>query len=307
MNRVNDPADQVARLAGLGLTADLAAAEAASWRRFVPGPMPWRDVTFYEKEIEGLEARHRAVEAEAAEITSRLQSAPEADMEQLAGWEKAGRRGTRPEPTTPALEEKLAGLQADLLAVRRAVDSVSTDRGAYVEKHRTRLVEGASSAADEALQRVTAALTELESARGELVQARRIELWAMIYPHQAAGREPLWGRLAGGQRGALEPLGLTQAVGVEPVLGALRWDASWVRDAASAEQQQRLAPRAVTQEERERGRDRRMEAEGQMHRQSSQDRRRGELDAMRPRSSRCGAARVAGSHRSLTPPPGGRG
>ncbi len=42
---VNNQADQVAALAGLGLTGDLAAAEAASWRRWLPAArMPWKEI-----------------------------------------------------------------------------------------------------------------------------------------------------------------------------------------------------------------------------------------------------------------------
>src|SRR5215211_2622090 len=38
--RVNDQDEQLERMRGLGLTGDLVAGEAASWRRFLPGKLP---------------------------------------------------------------------------------------------------------------------------------------------------------------------------------------------------------------------------------------------------------------------------
>jgi len=113
MTPANDPAAQVRRLEGLGLTADLALAEASSWRRFIPGRLPWKALEAFEAEITELEERRRVVEAEQAETSERLRAAPERDTEALAAWERAGRRDPRPAPSRPFLEEELASRQAD--------------------------------------------------------------------------------------------------------------------------------------------------------------------------------------------------
>ncbi|HLL86128.1 MAG TPA: hypothetical protein VK387_02320 [Thermoleophilaceae bacterium] len=57
--RVNDQDEQLERMRGLGLTGDLVAGEAASWRRFLPGKLPWRELHRFEEEIGRLEARRR--------------------------------------------------------------------------------------------------------------------------------------------------------------------------------------------------------------------------------------------------------
>jgi hypothetical protein len=49
-------------------------------------------------------------------------------------------------------------------------------------------------------ERVERALDEVEAARAALVEARRVSLWASLYPSETAGREPAWGALAGGLR-----------------------------------------------------------------------------------------------------------
>ena len=274
---------QIQRLEGLGLTPDLAAAEASSWRRFIPGATPWRAVEAFETEIAALEKRRRAVEAEQAATSERLRTAPERDLEALARWERDGRRDSRPEPSRAGLEVELAGLQASQLALLKAIDGVSESRATYVAKHRARLTRDAGGAAERAHTVLVAAIGELERARAELVAARRLELWTACYPDASAGREPQWGSLAGGQRRALEPMGARETVAVAPVLTALRTDADWLTSAASPEQRAKLAPRAASQEEHERARDRQLDARGSLHRQASQDARRGELDRMRGR------------------------
>lgn len=283
MTPVNDQADQVQRLQGLGLPADLAAAEASSWRRFLPGPMPWRDVQGFEAEVEQLEQRRRAVEAEQTATSERLRAAPERDLAALARWERDGRRDSRPEPSRAGLEVELAARQEEQLALLAAVDAVTSARATYVGKHRARLTRDARRVAEQAHERAVAAIAEYERARAALVEGRRLELWAACYPSEAAGREPTWASLAGGLRRALEGMGVTQGVGVESVLLALRADADWLVDAASPEQRAKIEPREVSPEERGRERDRQLDAQGKLHQQAARDQRLGELHDMKGR------------------------
>lgn len=279
---VNDQPEQVDRLRGLGLPPDFNAAEAASWRRFIPRRMPWREVASFEAEITRLEQRHRDIEAERGELSTRLAGAPDRDLEEAAKWERGGRRGTAPEPSRPALEVDLARCSHELAALSRAMDGVSGERAAYVEKHRGRLVKDARQSAEKALEHSTRLLGELEDARAELVEARRLEVWAGLYPSEATGREPSWVHLGGGLRRVSEALGITSLLAVEQVFAALREDTTWIASAASPEQRAKLGPQQpVSQEQRERARDRAIEDKHAVRRQLAQDRRAGELEAMR--------------------------
>ena len=290
--RIDQPR-QIQALEGLGLGSDLDAAEAASWRRYVPGGgrVPWREVAAFEKEIGRLEERRREVEAKRLDLGDRLQSAPAHDLENLAAWERAGRRGPRPESTRPALEAEVARLQEGERALLHAVDAVTADRARFVEKNRDKLVREAGKIRETARERTERALGELEEARGELVRARALELWSLLYPSAEAGREPNFASLAGGLRRVGEMAGIQQAVAVEQVIAALREDVDWVASAVTREQQAKLGSATAGEWHRDartgewvwidRERDRALEDAIRLHAQGRSDERRGELDRMR--------------------------
>jgi hypothetical protein len=281
---VNDQPRQIATLEGLGLSADLAASEAASWRRWLPGGrMPWREITESERRVNELEQRRQQLEAKRAEVAGELQTAPSRDREVLAAWERDGRPGARPESTRPALEGELQQLQEEESALLLAVDQVTAERAEFVEKNRTRLVKDAAEVEDKAHERAQRALRELEEARTALVEARRLRLWSELYPAPEVGREPTWPLLAGGLKRALEKVGLQHIVAFEQVLAALGEDVSWLATAATAEQKSKLHPRPVSHEERGRARDRQAEDAWSVRRQLSHDRRLGDLAARRAR------------------------
>src|SRR5829696_1588988 len=111
---------------GLGLTGDLVAAEAGSWRRFLPGTLPWTELHRFEREVERLEARRRKLQAEAEELNARLRDAPSQDTQALADWERGGRRGPQPE-SIPRLGGQRE--QPDVVAARagsRALQSATS-------------------------------------------------------------------------------------------------------------------------------------------------------------------------------------
>ena len=243
--------------------------------------MPWREVAAFEKEIGRLEERRREVEAKRLGLFDRLRGAPAADLEALAAWERGGRRGSRPEPTAPALEAELGRLQEEERALLHAVDAVTAERASFVEKNRAKLVGEAGRIREKAHERAVRALGEVEEARAGLVEARRLELWASLYPVAEAGREPLFGSLAGGLRRVGETIGLQAATAAELVIAALREDVDWVASAATREQQAKLAPKPVTQDEVDRERDRAFNSALSLHAQGRSDERRGELERMK--------------------------
>jgi len=241
-NNVSNQINVRDTLQGLGLRPDdLVGAEAASWRRFIPGgKLPWKELTSFEDEILRLEERQRALEEERTRVNDDLRAAPERDLERLAQWERGGRRGPRPEPTLPKLEAELARLQEEMLGLHRAIDQATAERADYVVRNRQRLSQEAREGVERAEGRAMRALSELEEARAALVAARRVETWARLYPAEEAGREPAWALLAGGLRRVSELMGLQNQVAADQVLAALREDVTWITGAARPEQRAKL-------------------------------------------------------------------
>jgi hypothetical protein len=287
---VNNQAEQRDIVRGLGLPPDLDRAEANAWRRFIPRQIPWREVAAYEQEILKLEERHREVESERDEVSARLRGAADRDADALAEWERGGRSGRRPALSLPQLEEELARRQDELQAVRRAIDQVTSERAAYVANHRDRLTKEAEKALETARARAVEAVGELEEARAELIEARRVLSWSALYPSPEAGREPSFQQFGGGLRRILEPLGLAQVAAAESIRASLRQDIDWIKDAVTVEQQQKLegSPR-TTQEGMEQARDRQVAGVAALRRGLAQDTRAAELDAMKRRDAELGA------------------
>jgi hypothetical protein len=105
------------------------------------------------------------------------------------------------------------------------------------------LIREADKATAAAHGRMTGAIDELARARQELVELRMTALWAGLYPHETARRDPHVNLLAGGGRRPHEQAGLSQALAAERALQLLRDDGDWLRHASSAEQQAQLEGR----------------------------------------------------------------
>ena len=106
----NNQTNVLDTLHGLGLPPSLDAAEAQTWRRWLPGGrVPWRELAGFETEIAKLEERRREVERERDEIAARLQGAPAQDVEARTRWERSGRRGARPEPRSQSSRPSSSG------------------------------------------------------------------------------------------------------------------------------------------------------------------------------------------------------
>jgi len=283
---VNNQGEQLDRLRGLGggVMPDLASMEAASWRRWLPGgKLPWREVRRFEEEVAKLEARRAEIQTKRLDWDSRLRTSPEADLDRLAEWERSGRRAPRPDPSRPALEAELERLQEDERGLLLAIDRVTEECAAYVDRNRERIVKEARQAVEKAHERAVGALEEAAKARAALVEARQLELWSVLYPAPEVGRQPLFGQLGGGLRRILQKAGLEHIVAADAVISALRDDLDWVASAATPEQRAKLEPREVTQEERERARDSQIDDALRLRGQLAADERIGELARMRGR------------------------
>jgi hypothetical protein len=123
------------------------------------------------------------------------------------------------------------------------------------------------------------ALDEAAEAREALVQARRVEVWAQLYSDPVIGQEPIWNQLGGGLKRVLELLGTQNIVTTQQVLEALRADIDWIAGAVTGAQASKLGgSRPLTQDERERARDRQIDEGARLRRQLAADRRTGALE-----------------------------
>jgi len=126
------------------------------------------------------------------------------------------------------------------------------------------------------------ALDEAAEAREALVQARRVEVWAQLYPDPVIGQEPIWNQLGGGLKRVLELLGTQNIVTTQQVLESLRADIDWIAGAVTNAQASKLeGSRPLTQDERERARDRQIDEGLRLRRQLAADRRVGGLEDAR--------------------------
>lgn len=146
-----------------------------------------------------------------------------------------GEQGPRPEPELPAIKEQIRERQEEWEALTRATERVLVEKAEFVEKHRPRLIKEADSQADEAHSHVLQLIDQLAEARADLFAKRRATVWARLYPGEQAARE-VPDTLAGGRNQALVPLGVNANVVPGRVVEALRADADWLRQAATAEQ-----------------------------------------------------------------------
>jgi hypothetical protein len=184
--------------------------------------------------------RQAAVAEELRELQERARLAPDADAARLAEWELGDREGDRPEPSLPTIEADIKRLQDEWEGISRAVAKVLEEKSAYVERHRRRLQTQAKDATSEAAQRYLDLIDALALARDELRACRRDEVWASLYPHQAAMAEPP-DSITGARKRPLERAGINAPVAPDRLFDGLRADVEWLREAATNEQGAALA------------------------------------------------------------------
>jgi len=226
----NDQAEPIRRNAQVAVNV-----QQNALRRMSPFRSRWPEVAEYDAQVADLERHQAAIAAELRDLHDRKIAAPAEDVEALADWELQGRDGARPEPSLPAIEANIKRLQGEAEGVTVAISRVLDAKAQFVERHRGRLTKEADAHTQQALERYTEAINELEAAREELAANRRAAVWAALYPKELAAQQPP-DSFAGARKRALAPLGISAVVHPDRVFEALRSDASYLADACTPEQ-----------------------------------------------------------------------
>jgi hypothetical protein len=227
-------------MAGIGGLAQL---EDQARHRLSPRKNRWKDVAGFDQRVGELEARRSEIQARLQPLHDELSNATSADAQAVAAWITNGKRGDRPGSIEPALKKQVAELTREADGLVLAVGEELHRKAAYVEKHRVRLAKDARRHVDGAHARMVGLVAELERARDELAATRESELWALLYPHDAATRPPQMAMLAGGLKRPGERLGLVQATQIERLFEAMRADGEWLKRASTPEQRALLEGR----------------------------------------------------------------
>jgi len=227
--------NQIETIDRAGLPADLVATEANVWKRLTAGRNRWPEIAAFDERVAELEQRQAAVADELRELRDRELAAPATDAERLAAWHLEAEKGPRPEPELPAVKERIEQRQADWEAFTRATQQVLDEKAGFVAKHRGRLVTEADDQTAEAHRRYLDLIDQAAEARQDLFLKRRAAVWARLYPSQESAFD-VADTFAGGRAKPLKAMGVGALVAAERVLDALKADADWLREAATAEQ-----------------------------------------------------------------------
>jgi hypothetical protein len=160
-----------------------------------------------------------------------LQRAPQDDARSLASWLADGERGERPTASVYERERERDAARLLLDAVAVEFDAALSERLAYVEKHRERMLEDAQRDVTEAREALLKHVHGLHELRDILLAARETLAWAASYPDPAEGFG-FPNALALGLRGPVEKtLHTTARVEYGSILAALEEDAQALADA----------------------------------------------------------------------------
>ena len=156
-----------------------------SLRRLSPRRNRWPEVVELDRRVDELEQRQASINDELNALEEKRRASAAADAERLAEWMAEG-NGERPQPSAPAVEARIEELTANRDSLSIAVSRVLDAKQVFIAKNRTRLVKDAAKAKTAAIARAQQLVDELERAREEVVELRRAELWAQLYPRQQA-------------------------------------------------------------------------------------------------------------------------
>jgi hypothetical protein len=232
--------DQAQTAAEHGLPRDLVATQESVWRRISPLRNRWPEVLEFDMRVVELEQRQAEIQRELADLHARANAAPDVDAMVLADWELGDRKGPRPEPTLPGIQDDIRERQGSWEALTAAINKVLAEKVAFFERNRGRLVKQADRQAEDARARYLRLIDELAEAREDLRGYRRAAVLARLYPTEQAAAEPP-DSFAGARKRALAPLGIGAPVAPDRVLDALRADAQWLAEAATPEQRAAMA------------------------------------------------------------------
>ena len=236
--RRSRPVSELADLPDTALEAlprDLASQERSALQRISPLRNRWPEVLAFDSRAAELDQRAAAASEELRMVMEERNAAPEADARALAEWYADGERGTRPDPTGPELDRRIAELGRERDGLRAAADGVLQEKASFVEKHRKRLVRDADAHVTKLRESFEQLIDELARIRTALVEARGAAIWASVYPDRAAGATPPT-TVAGGVRRVLERAGVQGQVDADRIFELLREDAGYLARALTQEQ-----------------------------------------------------------------------
>jgi hypothetical protein len=107
-------------ITGMPGIAELARYEEISRRRFSPRRLRWKDVAELDQRASEIEARVTTTAAELNDARAQLANADNADADAVSRWYDLGANGKRPEPSKPALEQRVHDLEIEHEALQRA-------------------------------------------------------------------------------------------------------------------------------------------------------------------------------------------
>ncbi len=213
----------------------------STYKRFSPTRNRWPEVADFDRRVDELERRQASLNDELRALEEQHRASGITDRERLAGWMADG-NGERPEPTAPAVEARIEELTANRDALSLAVLRVLDEKDSFVQKHRGRLTKDAGKAKTEAAVRLQQLVDELERARDEVVDLRRAELWAALYPREQASAALDEQYIMCGRKARALPE-LSARAGIAALFELLREDAAFLEQVADSEQRAILEDR----------------------------------------------------------------
>jgi hypothetical protein len=212
--------------------------EAGPLRRFSPRKS-WPEVGAIDAKLAKLDRQRAELGEKIAQLEQAIRDAARADMEAVAEWQLAGSTGGRPLATVLALEAELAQARSDVDACAVAEERILREKVEFVSKHRKRLNADAAKTRGLAVKRLQDAITEVEQARAEAVEALLSERWTREFPGDAANAGALRLELMKGGRISKALPDLRTITVATSVIEYQRDDANWLDAVLADEQQER--------------------------------------------------------------------
>jgi hypothetical protein len=234
-------ASEQARAEGIERVQRELSSDEGSWLgRLSPRRNVWPELVELDAKIAKLDGEQATALADVQALEQELREAEERDRVALSQWHADGGSGERPQPSSPAVAERLERRRADLNELPDAAASAVAEKIAFVRRHRGRLVRHADERVQKLAERYVGLVDALEDCREELLATRATSLWAQLYPSQAAVHEPPRALALGLRRPAVEAFG--QPLRLEPaqVWKLLRTDAEMLPAAVADSQLQEL-------------------------------------------------------------------
>lgn len=215
---------------------ELLSQEKSALARLNPRRNRWPELRKIDERIGNLELRRGTVSDELQALRDQFANALNADRSMLAGWTLAGAVGAKPQPSAPALEQRIAELEQEHDASALAAETLLAERVEFVDRHRSRLVKDAEQATATARAEYERLIDELEAARRELVDATATTTWAKLFPHSSLASTLPTSLLLVGRRLDRHVPGYGGQISVDNLRQLLLEDARLLVEAAPADQ-----------------------------------------------------------------------